>query len=425
MKPSRLSSTNRVLILICLTYAFVYIDRANMGIAAPAIRKEFNLSNTEMGLVFSAFSYSYFAVAWIGGWFADRFGARLTLFVCGTVFSIATILTGLASGLVLLVAARLLLGLGEAPCLSTGTRAMGIWVPKARWGFAQGLAQSATRGATALTPIIIASLITATSWRGSFIIVGVAGLAWMLVWYALFRDNPQQDSRTSAEELKTLVPVETKVSDIPYFRLFRRFFPLFLSFFCHGWTLWVYLTWLPSFFLQTYHVNLKTSALFTSGILTAGIVGNLTGGIVSDWIFKKTNNPVVARTYLISAAFVMAAVCLSPVLWSSDMFTVTMALTFAFFFTEVSIPPLWLVPLDVSPQYSGTAGSILTFGFGLSGILSPMIFGLLIDVTHSWRLGFATSIGFLLVGAVVAFSLHPERPFRFARAQQNAVQPAT
>lgn len=419
MRLFRLSSTNRVLILICLTYAFVYIDRANMGIAAPAIRKEFGLSNTEMGLVFSTFSYSYFAIAWIGGWFADRFGPRMTLFVCGTVFSIATILIGLSGGLFTLIAARLLLGLGEAPCLSTGTRAMGTWVPKARWGFAQGLAQSATRGATALTPILIASLIAAASWRGSFLVVGFVGLAWMFVWLWLFRDSPKQDPNVTAEELKALVPVEIKVKNVPYLHLFRRFFPLFLSFFCHGWTLWAYLSWLPSFFLQTYHVNLNTSALFTSGILTAGIVGNLAGGIISDWIFKRTGNPVAARTYVIFVAFVMAAVCLSPVLFSSDMFTVTIALTLAFFFTEVSIPPLWLVPLDVSPQYSGTAGSILTFGFGLSGILSPMTFGLLIDLTHDWHIAFATSIGFLLLGAVVAFSLHPERPFQYVRAERK------
>jgi sugar phosphate permease len=421
VKFLRLTSTNRVLILICVTYAFVYIDRANMGIAAPAIRKEFNLSNTEMGLVFSAFSYSYFALAWIGGWFADRFGPRMTLFICGTVFSIATILTGLSVGLTFLIATRLLLGFAEAPCLATGTRAMGNWVPKARWGFAQGLAQSATRGATALTPIIMAVTIAGTSWRGSFLIVGLVGLAWMFVWLWLFRDNPSQDSNVSSEELKTLVPVETKVRNIPYFRLFRRFFPLFLSFFCHGWTLWAYLSWLPSFFLQTYHVDLKTSALFTSGILTAGIAGNLAGGIISDWIFKRTGNTVAARTYVIVAAFLMAAVCLTPVLFSTDMFTVTMALTLAFFFTEVSIPPLWLVPLDVSPQYSGTGGSILTFGFGLSGILSPMTFGLLIDLTHDWHIAFATSIGFLLVGAVVAFWLHPERPFQYVPAERKEV----
>lgn len=421
MKSLRLSASNRVLLLICVTYLFLFIDRANMGVAALSIRKEFGFSNTEMGFVFSAFSYSYVAIAWIGGWFADRFGPRITMFACGTVFSVATLLTGLSTGLLSLVAARLLLGLGEAPCLPTGTRAMGNWIPKSRWGAAQGIAHSASRGALALTPMIIAWLTFATSWRGSFIIIGAAGLIWMIVWFWLFRDKPQEDATITTDELRALVAVENKVRNVPYLRVFRRFFALFLSFFCHGWTLWVYLTWLPTFLLQTYQVDLKTSAFFSSGILTAGIIGNFFGGAMSDWIFRRTHSQLAARTYFIAFGFVMASICLIPVLLSSDMLIVTAALTSAFFFTEITVSPLWLVPLDVSPRYAGTASGVLAFGFGISGILSPITFGYLLDLLKDWHLPFATSIAFLLLGAVCAFWLHPERPFEHAEAEAKPV----
>src|ERR1700719_3016321 len=105
--------TTRVLGLLCVMYFITYVDRVNVSTAAIVFGKEFALSNTQIGFVFSAFAYPYLVFQIIGGWVGDRFGPRRTLAVCAVIWAGATVMTGLAGGFVSLIIARLLLGLGE------------------------------------------------------------------------------------------------------------------------------------------------------------------------------------------------------------------------------------------------------------------------------------------------------------------------
>ena len=122
--------SNRVLLIPCLMYLILYVDRVNISTAAPLIKAELGLSNTELGLIFSAFAYPYALFQLIGGSFADKFGARLTLAVSGLIVCVATALTGAVGGLLSLFVARLVLGIGEGATFPTATRAMAVWTPE-------------------------------------------------------------------------------------------------------------------------------------------------------------------------------------------------------------------------------------------------------------------------------------------------------
>src|SRR5215472_14353959 len=124
-------STSRVLALLCLMYFITYVDRVNVSTAAIQFGKEFNLSNTQVGFVFSAFAYPYLLFQIIGGWIGDKFGPRRTLTICSFVWAGATVVSGLATGFVSLVVARVLLGLGEGATFPTATRAMSNWTTAA------------------------------------------------------------------------------------------------------------------------------------------------------------------------------------------------------------------------------------------------------------------------------------------------------
>jgi sugar phosphate permease len=404
-------ATQRILLLICVMYLIIYIDRSNIGTAATAMRKDLALSNVELGLIFSAFGYPYAALVLFGGYFADRFGARSTFFVCTVVFSVATILTGLATGIVTLMLARAMLGLGEAPALSTATRAMTNWLPQQRWGFGQGITHAAARIGTALTPPLVAALIESISWRGSFVVAGFASLAVAFIWLISFRDNPADHPHITREELAELRAVEPRREKIPVGALAKRFLPLVITFFCYGWTLWVYLNWLPSFFGQNFHLDLKNSAVFSAGILLGGVAGDILGGLLSDYIYKRTGKLTLARTRLIQVSFVLAFSCLTVVLFSSNLMLVSIALTVTFFLAELAVAPLWLITMDVAPKYSGTAGGFLSVGFAAAAILSPIAFGAVVDSTQNWQLPFSFSMALLLVGAISAIWLRPDRPF--------------
>src|ERR1700738_459044 len=118
----RFKATHVVLAMLCIMYFITYVDRVNIGTAASDIQKELGLSNTQLGLAFSAFAYPYLLFQVIGGWVGDRFRARRTLFWCGAVWAVATILTGFVHGLFTLFLARVLLGFGEGATFPTATR---------------------------------------------------------------------------------------------------------------------------------------------------------------------------------------------------------------------------------------------------------------------------------------------------------------
>jgi MFS family permease len=404
--------SNRVLSILCLMYLILYVDRVNISTAAPLIKADLGLSNTELGLAFSAFAYPYALFQLIGGSFADKFGARLTLGVSGLIVCVATAATGAVGGLFSLFAARLALGIGEGATFPTATRAMAVWTPERSWGFAQGITHSFARIGNAVTPPLIAMLVGWVSWRGSFIVLALVSLGWVLLWWWWFRDVPATPP-LSAEELAAL-PARSRThanGPVPWLRLFQRMLPVTFVDFCYGWTLWLFLSWIPSFFYQNYHQDLKASAFYSAGVFLAGVVGDTLGGITSDSILRRSGDRVAARRNVIVTGLLGGFLFLIPVMLVDDVTLAALSLAAAFFFVELVVAPIWAVPMDIAPTYSGSASGMMNFGFGVAGIISPAVFGYLIDRTGSWTLPFAGSIGLLLLGAGLAFRMHPDRPF--------------
>jgi MFS family permease len=417
-----LGASGRVLSILCLMYLILYVDRVNISTAAPLIKAELGLSNTQLGLVFSAFAYPYALFQLIGGYIGDRFGARLTLGVSGLIVCIATAATGLVGGLASLFAARLVLGIGEGATFPAATRAMAVWTPERSWGFAQGITHAFARLGNAVTPPLIAVLVELVSWRGSFVALALLSLAWVLLWWWTFRDIPATPP-LRPEEFAAL-PARSRShanGPVPWLELFYRMLPVTSVDFCYGWTLWLFLSWIPSFFYQNYHQDLKQSAFYSAGVFLAGVIGDTLGGIASDRILRRSGDRVAARRNVIVAGMLGGFVFLIPVMLVDDVNVAAMALAAAFFCVELVVAPIWAVPMDIAPRYSGSASGMMNFGFGVAGIISPLVFGYLLDRTGSWTLPFAGSIGLLLLGAGLAFRMHPDRPFEPSVAAPVAV----
>ena len=393
-------------------YLILYIDRVNIATAAPLIKADLHLSNTQLGLVFSSFAIFYAVFQIIGGWIGDRLGARLTLTLCCAVVAVATMLTAAVGGFASLFTARLALGLGEGAAFPTATRAMTIWIPKARRGFAQGITHSFARAGNALTPPLIAWLVVWVSWRWSFVVTGLASLVWLCIWAWFFRDDPREHPAITRADLAELPPrSSSERSRVPWLRLARRIFPVTVVDFCYGWTLWLFLSWIPGFFYENYHLNLQSSAMFSAGVLFAGVVGDTVGGVASDRLLRKKGSLVAARSYVMAAGFVGAFIFLIPVILIHDLNVAAICLSLAFFFAELIVAPLWSVPMDIAPKYAGSASGIMNFGFGVAGLISPSSFGYLVDRTGSWVVPFIGSVVLLIIGAIFAARLRPDVPF--------------
>jgi MFS family permease len=409
-------STEIVLGLLCLMYLITYVDRVNVATAAGEIRKELSLSATQWGIIASAFGYPYILFQIFGGWVGDRFGPRWTLFACGLVWAAATILTGLAGSFMLLFLVRLMLGFGEGATFPVATRAMQAWTPPDRRGFAQGITHAFARFGNAVTPPIVAWLVVTVSWRGSFVALGGISLVWVIVWVLYFRNVPAEHPGVTREELELLPnqgqPPAVRRVAVPWKRLAVRMLPVTIVYFCYGWTLWLYINWLPQFFQQEYNLQIMSSAKYSSTVFAAGVVGDYVGGVLSDSILRRTGDLRKARRNVIVAAFLSSAVFLVPIFLTRDLNVIVFSLAGAFFCAELVIGPIWAIPMDIAPKYSGTASGFMNTGSAVAAVLSPLAFGYLADLTGNWHVPFIGSLGLLVLGAGLAFFMRVEVPFQ-------------
>lgn len=404
-----------VLLLICFMYGLTYIDRINVNTSGPALQKDLHLDPSQLGWVFSAFGWAYLCLQISGGWFSDRFGARITLAVCGLVWSLSTIMMGLVGSLGGLLAWRVVLGLGEGATFPTATRALSDWTPPGLRGYVQGITHAFARLGNFITPPLVAWLIKVSSWRESFVALGCASLVWAAVWWFYFRDNPAKHPGVQPQELAALPNYAARMArtrePVPWKRLTRRMAPVTAVYFCYGWTLWLYLTWLPSYFRDTYSLDLKKSAFFAAAVFFAGVVGDIAGGLVSDHLLRRSGNRNRARRDVIVIGFLCSFIFMMPVLIFHNLTLVPICMAVAFFFAEVTIGPFWAIPMDIAPRYSGSASGLMNIGSALAAAVSPLAAGYVIKWTGNYSLPFIGSMGLLLLGAILAYWMKPNEAF--------------
>lgn len=403
-----------ILAIMCLLYFVAYIDRVNISVAGPFIRKEFGLSPTELGAVFSAFAFPYAAMQIFGGWCADKFGPRLVLAVLSLIWAVATILCGFAWGLTSLIAFRFILGIGEGGAFPTATRAFTFWLPVTERGFAQGITHSFARLGGAVAPPIVIGIVAWYGWRESFIFLGVLSLMWTALYVWFFRNTPIEHKWMTADELKEIGVDAAQMKQAakgktPWKEMISKMWLVTFVDFCYGWSLWVFLTWLPSYLKDARGFDLKHLAIFASLPLLAGVVGDTLGGVLSDMIYKRTGDLKIARRAMLVIGMGGALAFIIPVVGTKDPIMAVALLSASFFFLELTNAVLWSLPMDIAGAYAGTAGGMMNTGFGVAGMISPLVFGFLIQTTGSYQVPFAVSAVLLAVGIVAALFIDPTR----------------
>lgn len=417
--PLRHRVRGHVLLLLCALYAILYFDRVNISTAGPnGLMTDLGISKVEFGLATTAFALPYALLQLGGGWLGDRLGPRKGLVIAAVVCGIFTVLTGLVNGLAALLAVRFVLGLAEGAAFPTSTRAMATWFPVDRRGFAQGVVHAASRVSNALAPLIVTGLIALphVGWRGSFVVAGIVGVAWGLIWLRYFRDRPKDHPGVGTDELREL-SADAKKADtgepVPWRRLLRRIWPVTVTDFCYGWVLWVYLTWMPSYFTDEFGLSKGTAAVLTSVTLFGGALGDWAGGWLCDTLLRHTSNLGRSRRTGLVVGLGGSALCLLPVAFVHSLLFDTVCLTAAFLLLELCNSPLWTIPMDITPEHSGTASGLMNTGFGVAGTIAPPVFGFVADQS-GYGLALGVSGLLLLLGLVsvrwisVAPLRHPE-----------------
>jgi len=419
-RRSRLEIRHLMVFVLCLMYFVAYVDRVNIAVAAPLMRRDLGLTPIELGFIFSAFAYPYAAMQIAGGWAADRFGPRFVLTALSLLWATATILTGLSWGVGSLLAFRVLVGVGEGAAFPAATRAFTWWLPVRERGFAQGITHSFARLGGAVTPPIVLAIVAGYGWRTSFIVLGAASIGWTALWVASFRDTPDDHPWVSDAELAAireggLSPRATR-EPTPWLQIVRRMWLVTVVDFCYGWSLWVFLTWLPSYLSEARGFALERMALVTMLPLLAGVVSDTLGGVVSDAIYRRTGSLRLARRALLVVGLGGAFAFIVPAVVTGSALGAVCLLAAAFFFLELTNAVLWTLPLDIAGEHAGTAGGMMNLGFGVAGMISPVVFGVLIQRTGRYELPMFISAALLLAGAVCSLRIDPTATIRIARS---------
>jgi ACS family D-galactonate transporter-like MFS transporter len=425
-RRSALKIRHLILFVLCLMYFVAYVDRVNISVAGPAMRKDLGLTPIELGLIFSAFAYPYAAMQIAGGWASDRFGPRRVLVALSVLWAAATILTGLSWSVASLVVCRVLVGIGEGGAFPTATRAFTWWLPARERGFAQGITHSFARLGGAITPPIVLAIVVRYGWRESFIVLGAASLIWTAVWLASFRDTPEEHPWMTEVELAEIraggeSPRGARAST-PWRQIAGRMWLVTVVDFCYGWSLWVFLTWLPSYLSDSRGFNLDQMALVTMLPLLAGVVGDTLGGVISDAIFRRTGNLRLARRTLLVLGLGGAFAFIVPAIVTGSALGAVCLLAVAFFFLELTNAVLWTLPIDIAGQFAGTAGGMMNTGFGIAGMISPIVFGVLIQRTGRYELPLFISAALLLVGALCSLKIDPTLKVQTLRSADSKVR---
>jgi len=410
-RPTR--ARHIALFLMIAAFAIAYLDRVCISTAAPSIQKELDLSDAQIGYVFSAFTLAYALFEVPGGWLADRFGARAMLTRIVLWWSAMTAATGAASGFASLLALRGLFGAGEAGVMPSITRAFGRWLPLRERGRAFGLTVMAGALGGAATQPIAAALLARISWRHAFPIFGAVGVVWAAVWFAWFRDDPREHRGVNAAELAQIdcEPVAPH-RPVPWLALLRSrsLVALCAMYFgaIYGW--YFYLTWLPTYLLRARGFELGTVGWLAALPFVAIAAGSLAGGAASDGLARHFGARVGLRApgvigLPLAALAILGAVATREPRHSAYLLACAAGLS------ALGVAPAWAACLALGGRHAGVVGGAMnTFG-NLGGMLSPVVVGLCLAVGRSWETPLYTVAAGYLLAALCWLRIDPHARF--------------
>lgn len=399
------------LLLFCMTL-INYFDRTVLAIAMPVLISTFALTPVAVGYLLSSFIWSYAPCQLPAGLVLDRWGTRRTAARCIGFWSAATMLASVSWSFGFLFFTRLLLGIGESPTFPLAARAIREWAPVRERALAFSISGSGPAFGTAISAVTVGWLVSAVGWRFSFVISGALGFVWVAVWLAWFRD-PEEASWLPLAERRMILAERapggtTATHGMPLKELlsYQTMWGLFLVQGCVNYTQYLFLTWLPTYLVQTRHLNILHSG-FQTGICYAGAMV-LT--LIFGWICDRLLTPEAVRAgkrrwAVVILAFGAAVMIFAPFTPSEPLLlteiTISLACVQSVFVNTYSLTN----DLLHAGKSIGAAIGWVQFGGNIFGLAAPIATGYIIAATGSFTSAFVVAGVLLVVGAAIALTM--------------------
>lgn len=392
-----------------------YVDRIVLSVSSTPIAEEFGITKVELGYLFSSFLWLYVVCLVPMGIIVDKMGTRLVNAAGIGVWSIATALTGLASGFGMLIATRVMMGIGESTTYPASGRVIREWIPlKERALFAAFFNSGAYFG-PAIGGLVLASLVSAAGWRATFLVCAAIGFVWLLAWMIWFR-KPEEVSWLSAEERAFILrerdggakgaPADGTSIGLRGLLGSTSMLGLMLTQGCAVYTQYFFLTWLPNY-LQTERgmSMLKSGALMSLPFIGAVILTVLFGKL-SDSLLTEESARSGGRRRLGALLMLFGSVILlTPLVDNVYLVLVLITIALGGVASAVALNIALIGDLLRTPADSGRATGLLILGGNTFGILAPIVTGYVVQATGSFNMAFVVAGTLLVLGALAVFLL--------------------
>jgi len=413
IRPSRPEGNVRWVIgaLLGVGVLINYFDRINLSVAAPQLQHEFGLTPDELGWLFSGFFWTYALLQIPTGVILDRLGVTAIMRVTTFLWAVTSAATALTGGFGGVLAARLVLGLAEAPGFPASSKATGYWFPRGERATATALFDAAAKFSNVIGVPLVALAVVNLGWRWGFIITGALSLLYFLVFVVLYRD-PSAHPRLGDAERTYIVQggaalegpsPSGEVAMLGHLLRNRKVWGLTIGFAAYGYSFYLFLTWLPNYLVQSMHMSILKSAGFTAVPWIFATISDLAvgGWLIDRLIARGFDDTLVRKTVLVVGMLlglaVFGATMTTDPVWAIAWISVALSGLAA------AAPVGWSIPSLIAPR-GGTAsiGGVMNFFNNMMGVVAPITTGYIVGATGSFADAFLVA-GVVLVVGIVSF----------------------
>lgn len=393
-----------ILALIFFVTVVNYADRATLSIAGSAVQHDLGLNAAQLGIVFSAFGWSYALGQIPGGWLLDRYGAKRVYGASIVLWSLLTFTQGTAhlfggagQAVVALFVMRFLLGLVESPAFPGNARVVAQWFPTSERGTASALFNSAQYLAVVIFTPVMAWIVHNYDWHSVFYFMGSLGIAVAAVWFTTMGD-PQTHPRMSRGELDFIAangalvrlggsagnkPQRFTAREIRVLFTSRMLWAIYIGQYCITALTYFFITWFPIYLIKGRGMNIMTVGFVATIPAICGFTGGILGGMLSDYLIRRGVSASVARkTPFMIGMLLATSVEFAP--WVRSDAEVVLIMSLAFFGKGLGAIG-WAVLADVAPRkMTGLSGGVFNGIGNIAGIVTPMVIGYVVAITGSF-----------------------------------------
>jgi MFS transporter, ACS family, glucarate transporter len=391
-----------------------YVDRVCISQAAPLISRDLSLDKWQMGWVFSAFTLAYALFEIPAGYLGDRIGPRKVLLRIVLWWSFFTAATGWVWNWASLLVTRFLFGAGEAGAFPNLTKAFQRWLPLRERTRAQGVMWMSARLGGAFTPALVFLCLQYVTWRVAFLLFGLLGVVWAIVFFRWYRDDPRAQKQVNAAEAALLPVAVTEGSHFkaPWKQLFasRTVWCLCGQYFACSYSFYFFITWFPTYLLEARHFEIGQGSLLAGMPLLLGACGSLFAGWVSPILGRGPAGMGRTRRGLGALGCAGAACLLIVPTWLTNPYLAVAAIALVGFCNDIQLPGAWTACMDVGGQAVATLSGTMNMMGNVGGCVSPIVCGYIVKQTGNWNLAFYVTAAAYVLGAFCWLAMDPVTP---------------